>query len=70
MNGQIEELNRNLEVVKEKEPQSSMKAVDHKIRTRAFLSTGRKGASNGKWRKLLRCWLKENRTSSAAKNGW
>ena len=25
MNGQIEELNRNLEVVKEKEPQSSMK---------------------------------------------
>ena len=69
MNGQIEELNRNLEVVKEKRA-TIFDTSSWPRRTRAFLSTGRKGAGNGELRKLLRCWLKENGTSSATKNDW
>jgi hypothetical protein len=71
MNGQIEELNRNLEVVKEKRATIFDERRDEQLATKdkGIFKEREKDASNGELRKIVRCWLKENGTSSSTKNG-
>jgi hypothetical protein len=71
MNGQIEELNRNLEVVKEKRATTFDERRDEQLTTKdkGIFTEREKDASNGELRKIVRCWLKENGTSSSTKNG-
>ena len=71
MNGQIEELNRNLEVVKEKRATIFNERRDEQLTTKdkGIFKEREKDASNGELRKIVRCWLKENGTSSSTKNG-
>ena len=67
----MEELNRNLEVVKEKRATIFNERRDEQLTTKdkGIFTEREKDASNGELRKIVRCWLKENGTSSSTKNG-